>query len=45
MFIKRSEIYQDESLRERLDFIHYQNALMEEIRAYKEENEVLGFEI
>lgn len=45
MFSKKSELDQDESLRERLDLINRQNALMEEIRAYKEENEALGYEV
>ena len=36
MFNKRSENDHDESLSERLDLLNRQNALMEEIRAYKE---------
>lgn len=35
MFNKRSETDHDESLTERLDLLNRQNALMEEIRAYK----------
>lgn len=45
MFNKRSENDHDESLSERLDLLNRQNTLMEEIRAYKEENEALGYEI
>lgn len=36
MFNRRSETDHDESLNERLDLINRQNALMEEIRQYKE---------
>jgi hypothetical protein len=35
----------DASLEERLELINRQNALMEEIRSYKEENEVLNHDL
>ena len=45
MFHKKSENDYDISLEERLELINRQNALMEEIRSYKEENEALTHEI
>ena len=45
MYNKRSENDHDESLNERLDLLNRQNTLMEEIRAYKDENESLAYEV
>ena len=45
MFNKRSEIETTEGVDKVLDLLNRQNALMEEIRTYKEENEVLTYEI
>ena len=45
MYNKRSENDHDESLNERLDLLNRQNTLMEEIRAYKDENEALSYEV
>ena len=45
MYNKRNETDHDESLNERLDLLNRLNAMMEEIRTYKEENESLAYEV
>ena len=45
MYNKRSEEEHGEGVDKVLELLNRQNALMDEIRTYKEENEVLSYEV